>query len=181
MTRLIIALSALAFSPALAAQNTESEGRTIFRAWELLDATGQGPADDPDILWAQKYAHNGTDVTRDGRIWANLAPTGDEDDFSMLIEDIRKATQYYSTVWIRGHHKNNPKVRYRTSMTRYVFGCTSQTFAQIHYAGYGADGKVIDSDEARHRERTIVPGTVAETWWKYACNKLERVPDFSEP
>ena len=170
MKRLSLVTGALMIATPLAAQETDGDARNIFKAWQLLDES----ASDPRKSYIDEHARYGIDITPDGRMWVNLASTGEQDDYAMLIDDILKGNEYGATVWIRGYHKRNPKVRYRTSMTRYSFGCKEPTIYTLNRVTYAADGSVVNSDQFPYyagSARTIIPGSIGEEWWTFACRK----------
>lgn len=133
-------------------------------------ALAQGPVDDPAMIWALDNAGFGVDVTPDGRLWANLNAVGQEDDYAILITDVLKSDGKYPTAWIRGYHKRNPKVSYRTTMTRYSFHCADRTMWTMFYSEYSAEGKqTLSREGSRYQASTIVPGTIGEHWMEVAC------------
>lgn len=167
-------LTAIAFfAPAVGGSETE-DARSLFRAWKILDASSQGPEDDPDILWALKHSRMGTHTTPDGRLWAYVDPPGGRDDYSVLIEDIRKGNGSTVTAWVRGNHKNDPTVKYRTSMGRYLFDCQGSQIQTLYRVTYAADGSVVSSWEGispSYGYKTVVPGSIGESWLRLACSK----------
>jgi len=119
--------------------------------------------------YIERSAPFGIDFTRDGRIWVSLDPAGDRDDYSMLIEDILARNEWGATVWVRGFHKRNPDVKYRTSMARYSFDCKNKAMRTLFFATYDASGNVLSSFDGTGRRETIAPGTVGDDWWEVAC------------
>lgn len=161
---------ALAVSQVGAQDGDDSEARNIFRAWSALDEATVSARKD----YIERHAPFGVDITRDGRMWVNLDATGASDDYAMLIDDILKSGPWGATVWVRGYHKRNPRVKYRTSMARYSIDCRDPRIQTLNHVTYSQDGTVISSQENRFYDgayRTIVPGSVGETWWKVACRK----------
>jgi hypothetical protein len=166
----IILAAALATSPVGAQVDRDSEARAIFQTWRALDDSDNARKD-----YIEHHAPYGVDITPDGRVWVNLDATGAADDYAMLVDDILKGGQLGATVWVRGYHKRNPRVKYRTSMARYAMDCSEPRIQTLNYVTYTADGSVVSSQENRFYAgayRTIVPGSVGETWWKVACRKI---------
>jgi len=156
LSRLAVALLALAMSPALAAQDAAPEARAIFRSWQLLDAPAEaGPWD--------KYKKNPII----GAVWQDLTVSGDQ-----LWIDEKDLSRGGGTItfWLRGDYSGNSKVKHRTGLWRMRINCNDKTVAVLATSTYAADGVPIEErDYPRAQSTAIRPGTIYNSIAEKLC------------
>lgn len=137
-------------------QTPNSTARDVYQQWRALD--------DKFILTSPYGVSN-----YGGRTWTNLNPATDADWYSISITDVISSTGSFVTAWMRGNHKNNPKVKYRTTTFQQVFDCSARRMRTPIYIEYGADGEIMFQREDYGRYETAIPGTHGEHWLDVAC------------
>lgn len=153
---LACAATSMLACPALAFQDAGSEARTIFRAWQSLDAQPEaGPWD------------NYKDAPIVGAIWQHLTPTRDQ--LWIYSKDVTRNGGAV-TFWMRGDYSDNPKVKYRTAVWRLKIYCAEKTVAVLASSTYAADGMPIEErDYPRAMSTAIRPGTLYESVAEKLC------------
>jgi hypothetical protein len=137
----------------------------------LVAAQPAAELDAPPLDWVTAHAPYGMDVTLDGKVWINTNPVGEKNDYAILANDLYKALSGHSSnprLWIRGYHLRNPGVTYRETKTLVSIDCVRDTIWIERQIYYKAGGELLASTGPFTSE-PVVPGTVGETWRKFAC------------
>ena len=71
-------------------------------------------------------------------------------------------------VWVKGDHKLNPNVPYRSSLTRYAIGCPN-LYGKDEFITYDAAGKILSHTEKVDRLHAIVPDSPQERIARKFC------------
>lgn len=72
-------------------------------------------------------------------------------------------------VWVKGDHRFNNSVRYRTSLTRYAIRCRGWGYGKDQVVTYNAEGRIIDQWDRTDKLRAIVPGSLEELVARKFC------------
>lgn len=145
--------------------------------WAVILAGGLITSPSPNLTleawldWVAEHAPYGFDVTPDGTIWLNTNPVGQADDYAVRAADLynNRANRSSNPVfWVRGYHKNNPKVAYRQSMFRYSIDCQRETISRSTAIYYDSEGKTI-SQEGASGTNYIYPGSVGAEYHRLFC------------
>lgn len=127
--------------------------------------------DSPPTEWVAAHSPHGFDITRDGKVWINVAPIGRADDYAILANDLYKwRGSSNPVVWMRGYHRRNAKARHRESKLLISFNCIHDQMWVQRRLYYSADGTVMAS-EGPFAGDPVVPGSVGEEWRDAACIK----------
>lgn len=75
-------------------------------------------------------------------------------------------------VWVRGNHRADQSILFRSSMTLYEFNCTALTMRVLSIINYHADGRVHSSAETTYSQaRYVVPESVGEGLHRAVCQR----------
>lgn len=118
------------------------------------------------------FAVFGLDVTPDGLVWINMNKVGNRSDFAVLGEDfLRNRNPFIRAreVWIRGYHRLDPALKYRTSKALYLVDCDRRTLWRKAEVTYLADGSTYSTDNRSGGTQPVVPGSIGDTWFRFIC------------
>ena len=116
----------------------------------------------------EKSARYGMDITLDGKVWINMDPYGDREDYAVGASELLKTSGDYRKVWIRGYHAKDDRVPYRESKRLFHVGCKSETFSEVLAIFYSADGQIMDQYGPTSFQ-PVVPGSLAAGWMRFVC------------
>lgn len=131
---------------------------------------GQDMPTDEQLAWIKLHAPNGMDIWADGT-WVTAGSETSGSDYGMRLEDLMNQTGNYRTIWMRGDHRSDKSVPYRTTKMRVSFNCEQQTYSVGTTVRYKEDGSVYPWPNPSPRTMDVVPGSVAEEWLRIACWK----------
>ncbi len=137
------------------AQESDSEARSIFRAWKTLDENASGP-------W-EKYDKAPVSPTA---VWSAQNALGEV--FWIDKADLKSNGNWVS-FWMNGFHLTNPKVNYRRSLWKITILCHGALRLEA-VTKYAANGEVIEEKDYRSFQTTAIrPGTMYDTIAKTFC------------
>lgn len=143
-------------------------------ALAALSANSGAPAqtNSPWLTWVYAHSPHGIHVSPDGTIWINSNKPGLKEDYAIRAGDLREARASGNKnpeFWVRGYHRNNPAVRYRESIFRYVMSCANETYRISASVYYGAYGEVMGEYGSQPQTYVVFPGSYASEWHRLFC------------
>lgn len=146
-------------------------GSWLLSAVILMMAPAAAQTDSPWLNWVAENSPDGFDITPDGNIWINVGKPGYRDDYAVLADDLKAARDASSKnpeFWVRGYHKRNPSVRYRTSKTRYRLDCVNERITRLAAVFNDANGDVV-GEAGYGAQQYIIPGSYGQSYYQIFC------------
>ena len=75
----------------------------------------------------------------------------------------------YQRRWVKMDYRHDKTEKARSGLYRMLFNCTSRTIATEAWVRYRADGGVIESWDGYGPARPVIPDSIGETAYTYAC------------
>lgn len=125
-----------------------------------------------DREWLLRYAPYGADFVPTGDrvvVWVNMAKVGERVDHSILGSDLQRRDGYSLTTWIRGYHKRDTRVGFRTSIANVHFDCRQGTWQELSMTTFSASGKALSHSNKVQPKEGAIPGSQAYLWLEFAC------------
>ena len=125
-----------------------------------------------DREWLLRYAPYGADFVPTGDrvvVWVNMAKVGERVDHSILGSDLQRRDGYSLTTWIRGYHKRDTRVSFRTSIANVHFDCRQGTWQELSMTTFSASGKALSYSSEVQPKEAAIPGSQAYIWLEFAC------------
>lgn len=122
-----------------------------------------------DPEWQKVNAPRGMMIANDGKILIEIGVAEGGSEYGLLLDDYEKRDPQYPQVWIYGFHKNDKSVAHRTSKQRLSVNCQYKTITTTFLIGYNANGSTLFTNNYAEKSYPVVPGSLGEQWYEYAC------------
>ena len=107
-----------------------------------------------------------------GHNWVEIATDSSGGIYYIRENDLQNSNDSTPEVWIKGYHKADKSVLYRSSMSLYLIDCSKGSYAFLEGTFYHADGRVRDTSQgSRYNTRYIVPDSIMDAFALAACPK----------
>lgn len=145
--------------------------KIVALALALFSVPAVGQTDSPWLDWVAENSPHGFDITPGGDIWINMAAPGERNDYAVSADDLKAARDASSKrpeFWVRGYHKRNPDVKYRTSMSRIRLDCATEMLTVLTTVFTDANGEPAGRS-GYSPAQYVVPGTYGAAYHRLFC------------
>ena len=135
-------------------------------------AQTEAPEEKPWFLrdgWAELNAPRGFLVADDGKVLINIGTSSAGSEYGLVLDDYAQRDASYPKVWFYGYHQHDKSVVYRTSKQQVSFDCRLKTLQTTFFISFRADKSTLYTGNYAQRTEPVVPGSLGEQWYQYAC------------